>query len=63
LALARLVLSSAPLWLLDEPTLGLDQTAIALLGGLIAAHRAQGGAIIAATHLPLPLASAATLGL
>ncbi len=56
LALARLVGRGAGLWLLDEPTLGLDVASVAALGGLLAAHRAAGGAIVAATHLPLPLA-------
>ena len=55
LALARLLVSGAGLWLLDEPTLGLDAASVARLGGLLAAHRAGGGAVVAATHLPLPL--------
>ncbi|MBN8902752.1 MAG: heme ABC exporter ATP-binding protein CcmA, partial [Rhodospirillales bacterium] len=33
LALARLALGSAPLWLLDEPTLGLDTVSIDRFGG------------------------------
>jgi heme exporter protein A len=63
LALARVVLSPAPLWLLDEPTLGLDAASVARLGGHLAAHRQRGGVIVAATHLPLPLDDAATLQL
>ncbi len=63
LALARLALSAAPLWLLDEPTLGLDDASVALLGTLLARHRERGGAVVAATHLALPLAGAATLAL
>ncbi|MBS0559011.1 MAG: heme ABC exporter ATP-binding protein CcmA [Proteobacteria bacterium] len=63
LALARVVLSPAPLWLLDEPTLGLDVAAVERLGGLLAAHRARSGMVIAATHLPLPLPGAETLTL
>ena len=58
LALARLALSSAPLWLLDEPTLGLDALSVARFGTLLAAHRASGGLVVAATHLPLPLPDA-----
>ena len=58
LALARLVLGEAPLWLLDEPTLGLDTASVARLGTLLAAHRARGGIVLAATHLPLPLPGA-----
>jgi heme exporter protein A len=63
LALSRLVLSAAPLWLLDEPTLGLDTAAIERFGGLLAAHRAAGGMVVAATHVPLPLADVAGLRL
>ncbi len=58
LALARLALSSAPLWLLDEPTLGLDALSVARFATLLAAHRASGGLVVAATHLPLPLPDA-----
>jgi heme exporter protein A len=63
LALARVSLSAAPLWLLDEPTLGLDDGAVDQLGALLAAHRAGGGAIVAATHVGLPLPGAETLRL
>lgn len=55
LALSRLALSTAPIWLLDEPTLGLDTASIARFGTLLAGHRAQGGIVVAATHIPLPL--------
>lgn len=58
LALSRLVLSGAPLWLLDEPTLGLDTASIARFGVLLATHRAGGGIVVAATHVPLPLPDA-----
>ena len=61
LALARLVVSDAPLWLLDEPTLGVDAASVAGFGKLLAAHRAAGGLVVAATHLPLPLPDAAEL--
>jgi heme exporter protein A len=63
LALARLPLARAPLWLLDEPTLGLDTASVARFGSLLAAHRAEGGIVIAATHLPLPLANTRELSL
>ena len=63
LALSRLALSHAPLWLLDEPTLGLDLASVDRFGALLAAHRAQGGLVVAATHLPLPLDGAAELRL
>jgi heme exporter protein A len=63
LALSRLLLSAAPLWLLDEPTLGLDTASIDRFGGLLAAHRKAGGMVVAATHVPLPLTAAAELRL
>ena len=63
LALARLVVSRAGLWLLDEPTLGLDTASVERLGALLAAHRAAGGVVVTATHLPLPLDSPAELRL
>jgi len=63
LALARLPLSNAALWLLDEPTLGLDAASIARFGTLLTAHRATGGLVIAATHVPLPLSDVQALRL
>ncbi len=63
LALARLPLSAAPLWLLDEPTLGLDTASLELLAALMAAHRAGGGGVVAATHQGLNLPDAASLRL
>jgi heme exporter protein A len=63
LALARLALAPADLWLLDEPTVGLDAASLARLGALLAAHRGRGGIVLAATHLPLPLPDAGELRL
>jgi heme exporter protein A len=63
LALARLMLRGAPLWLLDEPTLGLDAGSVTRFGAMLARHRAEGGLVVAATHLPLPLPGAAELAL
>jgi heme exporter protein A len=61
LALARLVLIRAPLWLLDEPTLGLDAASVDRFGVMLDAHRTGGGLAVAATHLPLPVGDAAEL--
>ena len=52
-AMVPLLAARAPVWLLDEPASGLDAAAIKRLEGLIAAHRAEGGALILATHQPL----------
>jgi heme exporter protein A len=53
LALARLVLAPRVLWLLDEPTVGLDTASLARLVKVMARHLDAGGMIIAATHVPL----------
>lgn len=60
-ALARLAASDAALWLLDEPTLALDDAAIAMLGRMLDTHLAGGGMAVVATHVDLPVASAGTL--
>jgi heme exporter protein A len=52
--LARVAASGAPLWLLDEPLNALDADGSARLAGLIDRHRAGGGAVLAASHQPLP---------
>ena len=54
-SLARVVASGAPLWLLDEPGNGLDVAALDLLAAVIRAHRAGGGAVLAASHQPIGL--------
>ncbi len=59
-ALARVLAAQAPLWLLDEPGNGLDRDGVALLEALIAAHRASGGAVLVASHLPLAMAGCTT---
>lgn len=61
LSLARLCLGLAPIWLLDEPTLGLDTASVDRFGALLADHRAAGGVVVAATHVPLPLPGATEL--
>ncbi|WP_421693265.1 heme ABC exporter ATP-binding protein CcmA [Aestuariivirga sp.] len=55
LALARLVLVPRALWLLDEPTVGLDTASLSRLTDVMERQRAQGGMIIAATHVALGL--------
>jgi heme exporter protein A len=63
LALARLLASPAPLWLLDEPTTGLDAEAQADLLAAIAAHRGNGGRVLLSTHAELAIGDAAVLSL
>jgi heme exporter protein A len=53
LALARLLCAQRPLWLLDEPTVSLDSQSQDMLAGIVNAHLAMGGIVIAATHTGL----------
>ena len=55
LALARLLTSQRPLWLLDEPFAALDAAGQGLVARLMLRHCGSGGIIIAATHDPLGL--------
>ena len=55
LALARLALVKRPIWLLDEPSVGLDAASQKLLVSLMRRHLKTNGIIIAATHVPLGL--------
>lgn len=53
LALTRLVLAHRPIWLLDEPSVGLDSASLILLQNQIKNHVGTGGIVIAATHTDL----------
>ena len=55
LALARLALVPRVIWLLDEPSVGLDEASQKLLVALMSKHLQAGGLIVAATHVPLGL--------
>jgi heme exporter protein A len=52
-ALARLLVTRRPVWLLDEPTAALDTASQEMVAALITAHVEGGGIVIAATHLDL----------
>ncbi|MEI8295487.1 MAG: heme ABC exporter ATP-binding protein CcmA, partial [Alphaproteobacteria bacterium] len=54
-SLARLGINSASLWLLDEPTAGLDADAISILWSVITAQQTCGRAVIMASHHEVPL--------
>jgi heme exporter protein A len=61
--LARVIAARADIWLLDEPANGLDLGSLHALESAIAGHRAGGGVVIAATHLPLEMSGAQSLAL
>lgn len=63
LALARLLVTARPLWLMDEPTSALDSASETQLLGLMNAHLAAGGMIVTATHTELALSNTRTLHL
>lgn len=62
-ALARVIVAPAPLWLLDEPSVTLDEAAVATLEELIAEHRAHGGMVVTATHAGFGIPDAAVLAM
>ena len=52
-AMARVIASGAPIWLLDEPANGMDDAAQARLVAAVATHRTNGGAMLLASHFAL----------
>jgi heme exporter protein A len=52
--LARVAASRALLWLLDEPLNALDSDGASRLAHMVKGHLASGGAVLAASHQPLP---------
>ena len=57
LGLARLMVTGRKFWMLDEPTVSLDQASVAQFASMIRAHLAEGGSAIMATHIDLGLGS------
>ncbi|PBC06892.1 heme ABC exporter ATP-binding protein CcmA [Mesorhizobium sp. WSM3859] len=62
-SIAKLLVSRRPIWLLDEPTAGLDKASEERFAGLMRGHLEDGGIVVAATHLPLGLERAKALGM
>ncbi|BBB12739.1 heme ABC exporter ATP-binding protein CcmA [Sphingopyxis sp. FD7] len=60
-AMARVIAGGAPIWLLDEPANGMDEAAAARLMAAIATHRANGGAVLLASHFALGVPDLAEL--
>eukprot|EP01135_Chromosphaera_perkinsii_P003121 Nk52_evm10s236 gene=Nk52_evmTU10s236 len=59
--LARMLHVAAPLWIMDEPTVGLDIPSIRILELMITHHRNRGGMVIVSSHQNLKLENATTL--
>jgi heme exporter protein A len=59
-ALARLLLSDAPLWILDEPLTALDVGAVGMMQELIGEHLSNNGMVIFTTHQPLQVTGVKT---
>lgn len=53
--LLRILMSDAPLWLLDEPLVALDHEAVCILMNCFSEHLEKGGQIILTSHQPIPL--------
>ncbi|MEE2730475.1 MAG: cytochrome c biogenesis heme-transporting ATPase CcmA [Pseudomonadota bacterium] len=64
-ALARLFVEPADLWVLDEPFTAIDRKGVTQLEGLIQAHAGGGGSVLITTHhaLDLPTIRKLQLGL
>ena len=54
-SLARLYLSRAPLWILDEPFTAIDKKGVAAKEALLLEHAARGGTVMLTTHHELDL--------
>ena len=63
IALTRLPLSGAKLWLVDEPTTHLDTAAAERFWLSLASHLASGGAAVLTSHTPVPLTSTTVIRL
>jgi heme exporter protein A len=61
LGLARMVVTGRPVWVLDEPTVSLDVSAVALFAAAVRTHLAGGGMALMATHIDLGLTEARVL--
>jgi len=58
--LARLLVCSTELWILDEPLTALDVAAVKLVQGVLEQHLGRGGMIVMTTHQEIEIAAVAT---
>jgi heme exporter protein A len=54
-ALSRLALSPARLWVLDEPFVAMDESGVRLLADLVAEHLNNGGTAVLTSHQTVPV--------
>lgn len=50
LALAKLIISQKPIWIMDEPGAAMDSSGVALIDSLISQHIKRGGSAVIASH-------------
>lgn len=62
-ALARLLLLQAPLWILDEPFTALDVDGLKMFEDMLEQHLADGGSAVLTTHRPVELHANRVVGL
>ena len=62
-ALSRLSLAQAKLWLVDEPTTHLDESATSQFWDVLEGHLKAGGAAVLCSHTPVPISEAKVLAL
>ena len=62
-AIARLLVTRRPVWLVDEPTAALDAASELRFAEIMAEHLGSGGIVVAATHQQLALKSSQFLRL
>lgn len=55
LGLSRLLVTGRPIWVLDEPTVSLDQASVTLFADAVRTHLGAGGSALIATHIDLGL--------
>jgi len=60
LTLARLLVSSTVLWILDEPLVALDTSAVLLVKSILEQHLKKGGMVVMTTHQDINIAAIVT---
>lgn len=55
LGLSRMMVTGRPIWVMDEPTVSLDQASVVLFAQVVRTHLEAGGSALIATHIDLGL--------